>query len=209
MMLRWDLAGAAGNRVLAGAEHAVVPARGIRHRLGRCVDSRIGAEQGGREIGDPQSQLRAEQFQDRAFGSRRLAAQPAGQSAQPRHLQRLHVDRQLGQLLADMALAPGRLLTVRELLRQLGEAGDLRRMVAPARPAALEHQGRDRDLPALVQRADEILLGHSHVFEEDFIEVTVAIEQNERPHRDPRRLHVDEQVADAVMLRRVGVGAHQ
>ena len=108
-----------------------------------------------------------------------------------------------------MALAPGRLLTARELLRQLGEAGDLRRMVAPARPAALEHQRRDSDLPALVQRADEILFRHSHVFEEDFVEVTVAIEQNERPHRDPRCLHIDEKVADAVMLRRVGVGAHQ
>jgi hypothetical protein len=95
------------------------------------------------------------------------------------------------------------------LLRQLGEAGDLRGMVAPAGPAALEHQCRDRDLPALVQWPDQILLGHCYVFEKDLVEMTVAIQQNQRPHRDPRRLHVDEQVADAVMLWRVGIGAHQ
>jgi hypothetical protein len=91
-----------------------------------------------------------------------------------------------------MALTPGRLLTARELLRQLGKAGDLRGMVASAGAAALEHQGRDRNLPALVKRPDEILLGHCNIFEEDFVEVTVAIEQNQRPHRDPRRLHIDQ-----------------
>ena len=107
-----------------------------------------------------------------------------------------------------MALAPSRLLTARELLCQLGEAGDLCGMVAPAGPAALEHQSRDRDLPALVQWADEMLLGHCHVFEEYLVEMTLAIEQYQRPHRNPRRLHIDEQVADAVMLR-IGVGAHQ
>src|SRR6202040_4245795 len=159
-----DLAGPAGNRVLAGGP-----------RLGGRVDGRIGAEQGGREIGNPQGQFRAEQFEDRAFGSRRLAAQPSGQPTQPGHLQRLDIDRQLRELLTDMALAPSRLLTARELLCQLGEAGDLCGMVAPAGPAALEHQSRDRDPPALVQWADEILLGHCHVFEEYLIEMTVAI----------------------------------
>src|SRR6266566_9667338 len=60
-----DLAGAAGDRVLPGAEHAVVPAGGVGHRLGRRVDRRVGAEQGRGEIGDAQGELRAEQFEDR------------------------------------------------------------------------------------------------------------------------------------------------
>jgi hypothetical protein len=41
-------------------------------------------------------------------------------------------------------------LAVWELLCQLGEAGDLCGMVPPGGAAALEHQGRDRDLPAFV-----------------------------------------------------------
>ena len=46
-----------------------------------------------------------------------LAAQAPRQPAQSRHLQCLDVDRELGQLLADVALVPGGLLAVRELLR--------------------------------------------------------------------------------------------
>ena len=41
-----DLAGAAGDRVLPGAEDAVVPARSVGHRLGRRIDRRVGTEQG-------------------------------------------------------------------------------------------------------------------------------------------------------------------
>ena len=189
-----DLAGPAGNRVLAGAEHAVVPARGVGNRLGRRVDGRKRAEQGGREIGDTQSQLRAEQFEDRAFRPRRFAAQPAGQPTQPCHLQRLDVDRQLRELLADMALASGRLLATGELLCEFGEAGDLGGVVAAASAAALEHQSRDRNLPALVKRPNEIFLRHCHVFEEYLVEVAVPVEQHQRPNRNPRRLHVGEQI---------------
>src|SRR5271166_3690577 len=47
-----DFAGAAGDRVLAGAEYPVVPARGVGHRLGRRVDGGVGAEQGRRKVGD-------------------------------------------------------------------------------------------------------------------------------------------------------------
>src|SRR5689334_22712795 len=108
-----------------------------------------------------------------------------------------------------MALMPGRLLTGRELLCQLGEAGDLRGMVASAGSAPLEHQGRDRDLPALVQRPNQVFLGYGYIFEEHLVEVTVAIEQYQRPHCDPRCFHIDEEIADAVMLRRLRIRAHQ
>ena len=93
-----------------------------------------------------------------------------------------------------MALAPGWLLTGRKLLCQLGETGDLRGVVAAAGAAALEHQSRDRNLPALVQRPNEIFLGHCHIFEEYLVEVAVPVEQHQRPNRNPRRLHVGEQI---------------
>src|SRR5947207_11862833 len=73
-----DLARAAGNRVLPRAQDAVRPARRIGHRLGRGLQGRVRAEQGRREIGDARRQFRAKQFEDRALGPRRLAAQPAG-----------------------------------------------------------------------------------------------------------------------------------
>src|SRR3984893_534717 len=47
-----DLAGAAGDRVLARAEHPVKPARGVGDRLGHAVDHSVGAEQGRGKIGD-------------------------------------------------------------------------------------------------------------------------------------------------------------
>ena len=145
--------------------------------------------------------------------------EPSGPGGSPRRrrvrprsrvtCKRLRLDRQLRQLLADMALAPGRLLPVRELLRQFEKPRDLRRVVAPAGAAALEHQRRRRDLPALVERPDEVLLRHDDILEEHLVEMPVAVQQYQRPHRDPRRLHVDQQIGDAVMLRRVRVGAHQ
>src|SRR5829696_2035453 len=100
-----DLAGAAGDRVLPRAEHAVRPARRVGDQLRRRFQRRVGAEQGAGKIGDAGRQLRAEQLQDRAFGPRRLAAQAAAHAAQPGYLERLRIDRELRQLLADVALA--------------------------------------------------------------------------------------------------------
>ena len=68
----------------------------------------------------------------RAFRPRRLAAQAAGQPAQPGHLQRLCFDHQLCQLLTDMAFAPGRFLTTGKLFRQFQKTGELGCVVAAA-----------------------------------------------------------------------------
>ena len=103
-----------------------------------------------------------------------------------------------------MALVPGRLLAVRELLGEFGEAGDLGGVVAPAGAAALKHQGGDRDLPALIQFADEVFLWHRDVFEKHLVEMAVAVQQHQRPHGDPRRLHIDQQIADPLCLGALG-----
>ena len=53
--------------------------------------------------------------------------------------------------------------------------------------------------------------GHAHVGEEHLVEVAEVLvgELGERPALDARRLHVDDQRADALVLRRVGIGAHE
>jgi hypothetical protein len=204
-----NLTRAASDRVLPGAEHPVMPTRGIGDSLGRRVDGRIRAEEGGGEIGDPKGQLIAEKFEDRAFRARRLAGQSARQTAQTRYLQCLDVNCQLRELLSDVALVPSRLLARRKLLCEFGEAGNLRGMVAPSGAAALEHQCRDRDLPALVQWPDQIFLWHRHILEKDFVEVAVAVQEDEWADRNAGRLHVDQQIADAVMFGCFGISAHQ
>jgi hypothetical protein len=49
--------------------------------------------------------------------------------------------------------------------------------------------------------------GHAHVLEEDLVEVGLARHLAERADVDAGRLHVDQHVGDAVVLRRVGLGA--
>ena len=55
--------------------------------------------------------------------------------------------------------------------------------------------------------ADEVVVGHEHLVEEDLVELGVAGDLHERADLDARRLHVDDEVRDAPVLRRVGIGA--
>jgi hypothetical protein len=50
--------------------------------------------------------------------------------------------------------------------------------------------------PALVLLADQLVGGDLDVVEEDFVDLVRAVERDDRPHRDPRALHVDQQEAD-------------
>ena len=64
--------------------------------------------------------------------------------------------------------------------------------------------------PSVVELAQQVLLGHLHVGEEDLVEVGVVRvgELGQGPAHDARRAHVDDQHADAAVLGRLGVGAH-
>ena len=77
------------------------------------------------------------------------------------------------------------------------------------RGAALVRERRVGDRPSVVQRADELIVGHEHLVEEHLVELGVAGDLHERPHLDAGRLHVDDEIRDALVLRRVGVGARQ
>src|SRR5207247_10771373 len=73
----------------------------------------------------------------------------------------------------------------------------------------LEHQGSHRNLPALVLRADQVCLRHPHVLKEHLVEVSMPVGEYEWSHSNARGLHVYQQVADALVLGSVRVGAHE
>ena len=73
--------------------------------------------------------------------------------------------------------------------------------------AALVGERRVRDPPALVLRPDDAVLGDEHVGEEDLVELGLVGDLAQRPDLDARRAHVDDEVGDALLLRRVGIGA--
>ena len=75
-------------------------------------------------------------------------------------------------------------------------------------PGALVRERALRDAPAVVEPADEVLARHHDVGEEHLGEVGRAGDVAQRPDLDARRVHVDDQQADALVLRHVGVGAH-
>jgi hypothetical protein len=54
--------------------------------------------------------------------------------------------------------------------------------------------------PALVLLADEVLRRHLDVLEPDFVDLVLAVVHDDRAHGDARRLHVDEQEGDALLL---------
>ena len=71
------------------------------------------------------------------------------------------------------------------------------------------HQCRNGDLPALIQFADQIFSRHPHVVVEDFVEIGIAGDLYERTNGNTGRLHIDQQIRDAAMLRCIGISAHQ
>src|ERR1700738_5315856 len=75
--------------------------------------------------------------------------------------------------------------------------------------AALVAKGRLRELPALTLGADDVLDRHLDVGKEDLVELRVARDLLERPHFDAWRLHVEDEVGNAAMLRYTRVGARQ
>ena len=59
--------------------------------------------------------------------------------------------------------------------------------------------------PALAFLADAVGDGHAHVVEEHLVDFVVAADGQDRPCRDARALHVDQDEADAVLLASVSL----
>ncbi len=75
--------------------------------------------------------------------------------------------------------------------------------------APLETEQRHRDGPAVVDAADDVLLRAASVGVEDLVELALAGDHLDRTHLDAGLVHRHQQERDALVLRRVGVGASE
>ena len=66
-----------------------------------------------------------------------------------------------------------------------------------------------RDAPSRVDVTDAIGVGNPHIGEEDLVEVRATRELPQRSHVDAGRAHVETEVGDPLVLRHVGIGAHE
>ena len=73
----------------------------------------------------------------------------------------------------------------------------------------LESERRRRDVPAAVLFAQQVRGGYGDVVEVRLVEPGAPRHLLDRRVADAGRLHVDEQVRDALMLRRLRVGARE
>ena len=94
-------------------------------------------------------------------------------------------------------------------MRQFREPAHLGGMASATGHPALETERGHRDFPSFILRPDEIFLRHLDVVEEDLVEVAMAVHQDQRPHRDTGAFHVNQQVADTLVLGRFRIGARE
>src|SRR5215207_4634723 len=172
----------------------------------------VGTDDLHQQLGRRLLDLRALDLEDRGgrVGLALLAMALGRDDAQLRHLQRLELDLDRGELLAEAgrldqrhladALDPGELLDAAEALLRDPDAGDADALVAEQELGVV---------PALVLLPDEVLGRHAHVVEEDLVDLLAAVDGLDRADRDAGRLHVDEEEGDALLLLRRHVGAGQ
>jgi hypothetical protein len=141
-----------------------------------------------------------------------LALEELGDGPGARVFERLGVDPELGDLLPHHRIAGDRATVLLHPAREVDHR--LQRDAQPhlqseAEGQALEHQRGQPDGPAVVDLAQNLALVHAHVVEEDLVELGVSGDLLERLHRHAGRVHVEQEVGDALVLRRIGIGAGQ
>src|SRR6185436_4470536 len=80
---------------------------------------------------------------------------------------------------------------------------------AAADAGALEVQRRRADVPAAVLLADAVPGRHADVVEEDLVEAQAAAHVDQRLYGDAGRAEVEQEEADAAVLRRLRLGPGQ
>jgi len=146
------------------------------------------------------------ELDDRGLGTRHPHAEQLVEGALAGHAEDLGAEVDASQVLPQQpvasraALARQREQVIARLLQENLHAHHVE-------DAALVLQRRDRDLPAAVQLAEQVLARHAHGVEEHLVELGLAGHLAERAHRDARALHVDEQARDALGAPGLGIGA--
>ena len=143
---------------------------------------------------------------DRALGAgvARLGGRAGPQVREP---QGLGVDPQLHQLVAEHRVLVGALAPRGARPRRWGRCPAGRVPPPAADGGALVHQRGHRHPPAVAHVADAVGVGDADVGQVDLVELRLAGDLAQRPDLDARRVHVDGEVGQALVLRLVGVGA--
>src|SRR5262249_20903164 len=201
-----DLVGAAGDAHPRRAEVSLLPERLLRREPG--VDDRAHrALELPREPRDLLPERRPAGLAHRALGPGRRAAGERRERAVARVLEALRAHVEVGELLAHRVVLDRGAAAEARLAR---EAEELAQAAAPRPRAdrdALVHQRRQRDAPAVADGAEPVRIGAAHVAEEPLVEARGAVDLADRPDLDPRRVHVEEEVGEPRVLRRVGIRA--
>ena len=92
-------------------------------------------------------------------------------------------------------------------IARVQQAGAAAAAAAGADRRPLVHQRREGDVPAVVDVAEAVRVGHPDVGEEDLVEAGPAGHLAQRADLDARRPHVDDEAGEALVLGQVGVGA--
>ena len=133
-------------------------------------------------------------------GGRLALGRGGGDEAQPERARHLALRRELGDALAHDRVLAQRLavaLLAAHVVDQLLEALLDRR--EREHREALEIEGLRDVLEAAAALADQIVVGHEHVVEEDGVRALVA-DRGRRLDRETRVAHRDQEQADAVMF---------
>ena len=94
-----------------------------------------------------------------------------------------------------------------QLVRELAQRHLHPRLQRERQAGALVHQGRDRDPPAVVDPADDVLDRDPRLFDEELVELGLAGDLDQRPDLDAVLLHVHQEVGEPAVLGRVRVRA--
>src|SRR4051812_33033979 len=192
-----NLGGAALDRVRPGAQEAIAPLRAEAHPL-RAEDLVA-------ELGQGLVVVSPFPLAERSLGTWDPGLHRLREGAQGAEAHRLDSDLELGDPLADhrIVLQPTLADDGQEVLHGPLQA----HYRGGAETGPLEHQGRDRDLPAAADLADDVLVGDLGLLEEDLVELGLAGDLAERPNVDVRLVHVEDEVGDPLVLGGVLVGA--
>ena len=163
---------------------------------------------------------------DREFGqllARAHRDQLVQRSLRPRrhprlhHQPRAHVDRiepgahrmVARDLLPDATVLDRRTAVQPHLFRQVDEQVEVRAEAgAVGCDITLDHQRRHRDREAAADRRHAMIVADPHIVEEHLVDMAVAARELDRAHRDARRLHVDPEIGQTLVLGDGRVGAH-
>src|SRR3990172_578085 len=207
-----DLRRAGADAAAAGDQRVELPLAVVRGERARRGDLRVGRDDWGGDVGQLLVHLAPEELGGRALGPRVRALEDPGETAVAVELETALGDLKSRDLLAEHGVLGYWLAVLHGALRQRDQAleSDAKADVADhGQDIPLVGERRDGHAPPLVDLADDVGCWHADALEEDLVELGLARDLLERPDADARRLHIDEDEGDALVLGRAGVRADE